>query len=330
MLQGIFIQLKQGWTTRKYGLQLGHTHCSTITNLRFADDVLLFAPTLPQLTTMFNDLHNLAEQYGLELHPDKTVILSNLSQRRGRQATRTVQIGNRPVRVLHYEDNTKYLGRKLCFNDYHTTEIDNRIAYAWRKFYTLRQELTNKRYCLRSRIRLFDSTITPTILYGCASWTTTQTLTTKFQRTRRHMLRLIVGTPRRRKLATPSPSATTSTDDSPNTTTLEPWPDYIRRATATAEQHLQKLNLPSWPITYLRRKWRWALRVATQPHNRWPNRAAAWQPQFDLKRITTRRQGHPHKRWEDDLQNFICSTIHNYHQQTTPPHWLELASDTTS
>ena len=62
-------------------------HHYTLINLRFADDVLLFATTVPQLTTMLNDLHNLAGNYGLELHPEKTVILCNLSQRRGRQAT---------------------------------------------------------------------------------------------------------------------------------------------------------------------------------------------------------------------------------------------------
>ena len=198
LLEDIFKQLKQSWTTPKYGVQIGHTRTSTITNLRFADDVLLFAPTLPQLTTMLNDLHNLAEQYGLELHPDKTVILSNLSQRRGRQATKTVQVGSRQGKVLDYDDNTKYLGRKLCFSDYHTTELDNRIATAWRKFNALRDELTNKRYYLQSRIRLFDSTITPTILYGCASWTTTKATTVKLRTAQRRMLRLIIGSTRRR------------------------------------------------------------------------------------------------------------------------------------
>jgi len=111
--------------------------------LRFADDVLLFATTLPQLTTMLNDLHEVAGRCGLELHPDKTAILCNLSQRRGRQAAKHVTVGGRDVKVLNYDDSTKYLGRKLTFHDHHAVEIDNRIATAWRKLSALRDELTN-------------------------------------------------------------------------------------------------------------------------------------------------------------------------------------------
>ena len=179
LLEDIFHKLKLQWSCRSYGIQLGHTHASRLTNLRFADDVLLFAPTLPQLTTMLTDLRDLAKTYGLELHPDKTYILSNLSRRRGRQAASKVDIGGQSVAVLHHSDSTKYLGRKLTFDDHHNTEIDNRISTAWRKFNAMRDELTNRRYPLHARLRLFDTTITTTALYGCASWTTTTSQTTK-------------------------------------------------------------------------------------------------------------------------------------------------------
>ena len=77
LLEDIFKTLKHRWSTRKYGIRLGHTDTTHLTNLRFADDVLLFATTLPQLTVMLNDLHDVAGSCGLELHPDKTVILCN-------------------------------------------------------------------------------------------------------------------------------------------------------------------------------------------------------------------------------------------------------------
>ena len=128
-----FKTLKQRWSTHQYGIRLGHTNATLLTNLRFADDVLLFATTLPQLTRMLNDLHEVAGRCGLELHPDKTVILCNLSQRRGRQATRHVTVGGQQVKVLAYDDTTKYLGRKLTFHEHHKAEIDSRIATAWRE-----------------------------------------------------------------------------------------------------------------------------------------------------------------------------------------------------
>ena len=60
-------------------------------------------------------------------------------------------------------------------------------------------------------MRLFETTITPTMLYGCASWTITQDLIAKLVRTQRRMLRLIVGTKRRRTITpTHPPSAATT------------------------------------------------------------------------------------------------------------------------
>ena len=60
LLEDIFETLKQRWLPRQHGIRLGHTNITRLTNLRFADDVLLFATTLPQLTKMLNDLHEVA------------------------------------------------------------------------------------------------------------------------------------------------------------------------------------------------------------------------------------------------------------------------------
>ena len=318
LLEDIFKTLKQQWSPRAYGIRLGHTSSTHLTNLRFADDVLLFATTLPQVTSMLNSLHDVAGTCGLELHPDKTVIMSNLSHRRGRQAVKNVTVGGKQVTVLPYHEHTKYLGRKLTFDDQHTTEIRNRMTAAWRKFNALRNELTNPRYSLRSRLRLFQSTITPTALYGCASWTTTKTLTTKLRTTQRRMLRLLVKCHRH---AIPQPDGTTE---------LESWPDYVKRATRTAEHHLDRLNIESWTTTYLKRKWRWASRVATQPLSRWTRRALTWSPELHDKRTTSRPQARPHKRWDDDFHSFLRSIYINAAGITNPPPWHELARDTNT
>ena len=188
VLEDVFTTLKQKWSSHDYGIRLGHTRATNITNLRFADDVLLYATTLPQITTMLNDLHHAAGQCGLELHPDKTVVLSNLSRRRGRQTATTTTVGGKPVKILNYNEHTKYLGRKLTFDDPHITEVDHRISIAWRKFNALRDELTNKRYPLRQRIHLFNATITRTVLYGRACWTTTKATKIKLQRVQRRLL----------------------------------------------------------------------------------------------------------------------------------------------
>ena len=103
-----------------------------------------------------------------------------------------------------------------------------------------------------------------------------------------------------------------------------PWTDYIKRATKQAEDHLRRLQIDSWPTTYLRRKWRWAARVATQTHDRWPQLAAKWRPQLDHRLRSSRRQARPHKRWSDDFDKFLTAIYSNTSQQT--PDWLALAA----
>ena len=182
---------------------------------------------------------------------------------------------------------------------------------------------------------MFNSTITPTVLYGCACWTTTKLLTTKLQCAQRRMLRLMIGTTRRKTINTNNDITTTATTvhdqtpDLPDTlhqsTTLEPWPDYIKRATRIAEHRLAAQHIEAWTTTLLRRKWRWASRVAAQPHNRWTRLVIAWQPQLDHTRCATRRQARPHTRWHDDLQHFLQAQRLDAHNN-----WLQIAKDSTT
>ena len=50
-----------------------------LTNLRFADDVMLFATSKEQLRNMMYEFKKATEKVGLTIHPDKTKILSNQS-----------------------------------------------------------------------------------------------------------------------------------------------------------------------------------------------------------------------------------------------------------
>ena len=55
-----------------------HDH-DCLTNLRFADDVMLFATPKGQLRKMMCEFKKATEKVGLRIHPDKTKILSNQS-----------------------------------------------------------------------------------------------------------------------------------------------------------------------------------------------------------------------------------------------------------
>ena len=59
------------------GICLGDNDHDCLTNMRFADDVLLFASSKEQLQKMLCDFKRSTEKVGLRIHPGKTEILSN-------------------------------------------------------------------------------------------------------------------------------------------------------------------------------------------------------------------------------------------------------------
>ena len=188
LLEHIFRQVQPHWVQNKYGLKLGHTELSIITGLRFADDVLAISTSLTSLTAMLSDIERESRKQGLELHPDKTKIMSNTSRRRGRTASTTACVNTMQVEILPYSGVNKYLGRNVSFDKPHETEINARVAAAWRKFMANKDELTNAKYSLNRRLGLFESIVGATMLYGCASWTLTKKLESQIQRTQRKML----------------------------------------------------------------------------------------------------------------------------------------------
>ena len=137
------------------------------------------------------------------------------------------------------------------------------------------------------------------------------------------MLRLIVGTPRRR---TTTSTLSSNYHDTTSDTTAEPWPTYIKRATQIAERQLHNLDIECWTTTYWRRKWRWAAQIATQDTTRWSRRAIHWEPQYIDQRPTTRRQARPCTRWDDTINAFLRS-LPGF---TTTPQWIQLATDTNT
>ena len=68
-------------------------------NLRFADDVLLVAKKRPHLVKLLEDLQQEALRYGLELHPDKTKILTNCTHKTGRDSCTSVNVNNMDIEI---------------------------------------------------------------------------------------------------------------------------------------------------------------------------------------------------------------------------------------
>ena len=300
--------VKAKWRRKRWGLKLGATRW--ITNLRFADDVLLIGTSLHQVRNMLQDVRAAARERGLELHPDKTKILSNATLRTGRPKATSTSIDDMDIGIVPLSGAWKYLGRQISFFNTHETEIDHRISTAWKKFHVHRAELTGKQYSINSRLRLFESTVSATMLYGCETWCLTKPLEDKIRRTQRRMLRMMVHTPRRRVNADQSQNASSDTSTSSSSSdssrcstqvSLEPWVDWVRRATRNAEQHLQRLHISDWVTAHRSAACNWLQRLQ-RPGNSWAHWALQWSPSEPHHR---RRHGGQKKRWHEYVVNSL-------------------------
>ena len=300
----IFRECRAKWGKRKYGLRLGFADPERLTNLRFADDVMLIGATLTQLRRTLGDIVEVAKRTGLELHPQKTKILHNVESRRPRKSPEYTKVGDVEVEILPYTGSQKYLGRKFTFSNQAQVEIEARIQAGWNKFWLFKQELLSRCYPIRDRLRLFSGTVTPTILYGCASWTMTVSLEEKLRSAQRRMLRMILGSPRK-QLPGPRDGADATTNNNTNiqygTSSLEPWVAWVRRTTHTAEHIYTKFGYDSWVDMQRRRKVEWVQHVNNRSAGKWSYRSLQWDPDITGS-IAKRRPHGPRRRWTDDMK----------------------------
>ena len=262
LLEKMMARVKDRISGKKYGIQMGTTDSSRVNNLRFADDVLLIGRSLAQVTDMLTEVSLEAQACGLQLHPEKTKIITSTNRTQGRPASRKVNIGSMKIEILTRETSIKYLGRKLSFGDYHEDELAARLRAGWAKFGQHKQELTSKHYSLNDRLRLFTAVITPTVLYGCECWTMTKLMENALKRSQRKMLRMILGHGRRRIATATAAEPDSSGEDVQSNASnsvkpvdepaedprdeLEPWVDWIKRITRNVEERLKQLEMRTW------------------------------------------------------------------------------------
>ena len=329
LLERVMAKVKPAFMNKKYGVQMGSGLTDTkdetrLTNLRFADDVLVVGSSLKQVTEMLRLLKAETGRCGLELHPEKTKIISS-TNRQNRPRSKYAQVGDMKIEVLARTGEIKYLGRQITFTDAQRAEMKNRLRGAWAKFMEHKDELTKKAYSLSDRLRLFDAVVTPAVLYGAETWTLTKEMERTLRTTQRRMLRTILGQGRRRiQGPTERANADEAADseeeeasDDPaeedSRDVLEPWVEWIQRVTHSVENNLKRLKIRTWVEQARKRKWRFAAELYSGPgEQKWTHLALKWNPQVhhDTIRPTARRNPtRPNVRWTDELHNFVKNIL---------------------
>ena len=312
---------KARWVRKKWGISVGYGEEGQLTNLRFADDIMLLGRSLSQVKEMLADLVREAGKVGLEIHPDKTKIMNN-----GigiHQNVCEVEVAGRTIEILPRDQSAMYLGRLLNLGSLHDTELDHRLRRAWAKFGAFKQQLLDPDYSLFQRLRLFQATVTPTALYGSCSWSMTQAREHTLRTAQRKMLRAILGRGRRRieKSDDSSHSSLPSEPFQPgeeDEVHLESWVEWKQRTTNHVLHILNKLKMLEWPEEQRRRQWRWAGEVARRQDGRWTKRVLHWVPDGQ------RRRGRPATRWDGRLIEYFKGSENWWKVAKDRVHWNDL------
>ena len=65
----------------------------------------------------------------------------------------------------------------------------------------------------------------------------------------------------------------------------EDWIEYVKRSTDEAMERMKKAKIQCWIKTHGRMKWRFALRIASLPGERWVMKAAGGNPQHEIQNL---------------------------------------------
>ena len=147
--------------------------------------------------------------------------------------------------------------------------------------------LCNKNVSIKLRLKLFDSVVSPSLLFGLAVLPLQVSCVEKLNVVQRKMLRKIIGRTR---------------------ISEELWVDTMRRMSMKVDTALLQSKMQMWSTRLAVTQWKFVGRLKTLPVESWPNRAANWQPQevedLSCEFVPHRVRGHPFTRWDDRVTKF--------------------------
>ena len=249
-----------------------------LTNIRYADDILLFAQSRAEAVSMLESMAEVLSSYGLEMNVAKTKILSSelISD-----APLTVSTRFGDVTVLAGVERHKYLGRGLVgdLRGRGRAAVEHRIGCAWMKYRALQHVFEDRHVSVALRLKLFDSVVGSTAVYSLETCPLTLVLERRLDTVQRTMLRRMVGW-------------ICCSEDS--------WEDRGRRMKRRLERAMALHPVQPWSLNVQEAKQKLKDQKLHLP--KWCRLALEWEPLAcaNLNRTKPyRRVGRPMTRWSD-------------------------------
>ena len=126
-------------------------------DLRFADDILLFAKSYAEAVSLLHDLVTALSQVGLILNATKTVVLTNEAQ-----PPQHLQLpsGER-IAILEHNSGQKWFGCILTTQSskLHHVDVKHHLQQASKAFFANRWILTDHQITIATRLKYFDKVV---------------------------------------------------------------------------------------------------------------------------------------------------------------------------
>ena len=152
---------------------------SHLSDLDYTDDIALFADTIQGAELFLHKVESASKSTGLFLNPSKTMYIHiNPSANDSVHSSDGSQ-------VQKVED-FKYLGS--CTNSQH--DIQRRKTQTWAAVHAL-NKVWRAPICSLTKLKIFRTTVEPILIYGCDSWSLTQSVENALDGTYTRMLQKI-------------------------------------------------------------------------------------------------------------------------------------------
>ncbi|KAK6728695.1 hypothetical protein RB195_006003 [Necator americanus] len=156
-----------------------------LTDLDYADDVVIFAESSTKLQHVVNLVSKLAAAYGLRLRPDKCEQMWISSRPRT-----GIRVDGQPIELV---DELCYLGCTLKNNGSCDRDVQQRCAKATSASNSLTKCLWSTPITNEVKLRVYLSALRPIMMHGSETWTALSTVMKRLDRTERKLLGRLLG-----------------------------------------------------------------------------------------------------------------------------------------
>ena len=166
-----------------------------LSNLRFTDDIVLFAESEEKLKDMLGDLNNEGKRNEVKLNKKNTMIMCNEVARRPLRTGLMID-GEQLEELTEY----KYLGRLVTSGSAISKEIGQRITSGWRRFGEYSHFLKDRKIPVCLKRTIMDTVILSAVTYEAETWALTKHQEKKLSVAQRSMERLLLNITKRDKI----------------------------------------------------------------------------------------------------------------------------------